>query len=134
MKRNVRVVQINGFRGLFLAIFIVACLIAGFIVFPAFLSMHIWNYLALQTGSMPIINLFEGLLLWGIIALTCVIVNKKNFIISFNSQQELSEEELKTVMNKIKEKGINTGLIVPKDANIQTETSNEKTEVSSEQK
>ncbi len=133
MKKNIRVVQINGFRGLFLAIFIVSCLFAGFIAFPAFLSMHLWNFLAVKTGSMPNINLIEGILLWGIIALTFIIINKRKFIVSFNSQQELTEDELKTVMNKIKDKGIDTGIIVPKDNNFPKEISQEPTEVNSEQ-
>lgn len=130
MKKNVRVIQINGFRGLFLAIFIVACLVAGFIVFPAFLTMHTWNYLSVKTSSFATINIIEGLLLWGIISLSAVIINKRKFIVSFNSQQELSEEELKKVVNKIKSQGINPQIIIPKDINTIQE---EKTEITNEQ-
>ena len=130
MKKNVRVIQINGFRGLFLAIFIVACLVAGFIVFPAFLTMHTWNYLSVKTGSFAPINIIEGLLLWGIISLSAIIINKRKFILSFNSQQELSEEELKKVVNKIKSQGINPQIIIPKDIKTIQE---EKTEINNEQ-
>lgn len=128
MKRNIKVVQINGFRGLLLAIFIVSCLIAGFVAFPALLTMHSWNYLSVRTASFPPINMIEGLLLWGIIALTSIIINKRKFIVSFNSQQELSEEELKKVVNKIKAQGISP--IISKDITANTE---EKTEVTNEQ-
>lgn len=113
MKRNVRVIQINGIRGLLLAVFVTTCLIAGFVVFPAFLTMHIWNYLAITSGSFPTINFYQGILLWAIITFSIYIFNKKKFIVSFNSQQELTDDELKDVISKIKaqsQSGLNLGL------------------------
>lgn len=103
MKKNLRVIQINGFRGLFLTFFVISCLIAGFIAFPAFLLMNIWNFLAVETASFPVINFYEGVLLWGIIILSIFAFCKKKFIVSFNAQQELNENELKNVVSRIKE-------------------------------
>lgn len=102
MKRNVRIIQINGFRGLFLTLFIFSCLIAGFIAFPAFLTMGAWNYLSLKTGSFPVITFQEGVLLWAIITLSIYVFNKKKFIVSFNTQEELTENEVKEVLTRIK--------------------------------
>lgn len=111
MKRNVRVIQINGIRGLLLAIFVATCLIAGFVVFPAFLTMHLWNYLAITSDSFPTINFYQGILLWAIITFSIYIFNKKKFIVSFNSQQELTDDELKDVISKIKaQSGLNLGV------------------------
>lgn len=115
MKKNVRIVQINGFRGLFITLFIIACLAAGFVAFPAFLSMHVWNYLATKTLSFPTISFAEGLLLWGIILMSIFIFNKRKFIVSFNSQQELSDEEIKSVITKIKERAVNHKIIMPEN-------------------
>ncbi len=115
MKKNVRIVQINGFRGLFITLFIIACLAAGFVAFPAFLSMHVWNYLATKTLSFPTIGFAEGLLLWGIILMSIFIFNKRKFIVSFNSQQELSDEEIKSVITKIKERAVNHKIIMPEN-------------------
>lgn len=103
MKKNLRIIQINGFRGLFITLFVVSCLIAGFIAFPAFLSMNLWNLLAVKTASFPLINFYEGVLLWGIIILSIFTFCKKKFIVSFDTQQELNENELKNVVSKIKE-------------------------------
>lgn len=125
MKKNLRVVQINGFRGLFLTLFILSCLIAGFIAFPAFLTMNSWNYLAVTTGSFPAIHFGEGVLLWAIIIFSIFIFNKKKFIISFNSKQELSDDEVKAVISKIKSQKINHHMMVPKDLNVTTETKEE---------
>lgn len=102
MKRNFRVVQIKGFRGLFLSLFIVCCIIAGFIAFPSFIAMNIWNYLALKTSSFPSININEAILLWAIIVFSIYLFNKKKFIVSFNSQQELTEDEVRDVVSKFK--------------------------------
>lgn len=132
MKRNLRVIQINGFRGLFLSLFIVSCLIAGFIAFPAFLSMNLWNYLSLKTGSFPSIGFQEGVLLWAIITFSLYLFNKKKFIVSFNSKQELTEDEVKNVVSKIKSQAIEHKILMPKDFNIKNEE--ELTEVQTESK
>lgn len=100
MKRNLRVIQINGFRGLLLTLFIISCLIAGFIVFPAFLTMNVWNYLAIKTSSFHSINFYGGALLWAIITLSVFTFSKKKFIVSFNAQHEFDENELKDAISK----------------------------------
>lgn len=115
MKKNLRVVQINGFRGLFLALFIVSCLIAGFIAFPSFIAMHTWNYLATKTGSFPSIDFAASLLLWGIIAFSTYLCTKKKFIVSMNTQQELSDDEIREVISKFKSQTINPQMLLPKD-------------------
>lgn len=102
MKRNLKVIQINGFRGLFLTLFIISCLIAGFIAFPALLTMNLWNYLSLRTGTFPAISFYEGILLWAIIAFSIYIFNKRKLIVSFNSQHELSDDEVKDVISSFK--------------------------------
>jgi len=102
MKKNVRVIQINGFRGLFLTVFIISCLIAGFVAFPALLTMHGWNYLALKTSSFPMINFGEGILLWAIIMFSAYLFNKRKFLVAFNSQQELTDDEVRDVLSRIK--------------------------------
>lgn len=107
MKRNLRVVQINGFRGLFLTLFIISCLIAGFIAFPAFLAMNIWNHLAVKISSFPPINFYEGVLLWAIIAFSIFIFSKRKFLVSFSAKQELTDDEVRDVVSRIK--GIREG-------------------------
>lgn len=121
MKKNLRVIQINGFRGILLALFIISCLIAGFIAFPALASMTLWNYLAVKTGSFPSINFYQGILLWAIFVFSAYIFNKKKFIVSFNSKQELTENEVKDVLSRIKE--VNAEIEVNSD---KTETKVEK--------
>lgn len=100
MKRNAKIIQINGLRGLLTALFILTCLAAGFIAFPGFVAMSIWNYFA--SGTIPQINLLQGILLWAIIALTYFIATKQKVAVSFATPRELNEEELKTLMERVK--------------------------------
>lgn len=119
MKKNLKVIQINGFRGIFMAMFIVSCLIAGFIAFPALVTMNLWNYLAIKTGSFPSITFGAGVLLWAIIIFSVYLFNKRKFIVSFSSQQELSEDEVKNVLSRIKSQTHN--MLIPKDINTEIE-------------
>ncbi len=100
MKRNAKIIQINGLRGLITALFIVTCLTAGFVVFPGLVAMSIWNLFAGE--NIPEINLFQGILLWSIIFLTYFIATKQSVAVSFATPRELNEEELKTLMERVK--------------------------------
>lgn len=133
MKRNMRVLQINGFRGIFLALFIVSCLIVGFIAFPSFLAMNIWNYLSAKTSSFPSITFVGGLLLWAIIVVSAYIFNKRRFIVSFNAQQELTEDEVRQVLSKIKKQVINKNELSQELKNL-SENKEEASVISSEHK
>ncbi|MBP7211611.1 hypothetical protein KBA27_02140 [bacterium] len=106
MKKNLHVIQINGIRGMLIAGFIISCLIAGFIAFPALVAMCGWNYISDFTSFIPKINFIGGLLLWGIVAMTIYITKKKKFIVSFRPEQELTEEELQKIVSKIKTQSI----------------------------
>lgn len=117
MKKNFRVVQINGLRGIMIALFVISCLVAGFIVFPAFLTMNVWNYLSVTTASFPLINMYEGALLWAIIVFSTYIFTKRKFIVSFNSEKELTDEEVSQVVAKIKSHTLNNQILHAKDSN-----------------
>ncbi len=133
MKKNFKVLQIKGFRGMLFTIFMTSCIISGFVAFPAFMLMNIWNYFSTQTAFFPLINFGQGVLLWAIIVFSIIVFSKKMFIVSFNAQQELSEDEVKDVMSKIKSQGVNHGILLPKDVNILTKTKEELKEIPSEQ-
>lgn len=99
MRKNAKIIQINGLRGLLVAFFIVTCLAAGFVVFPGFVAMNLWNKFAI---NLPQINLYQGILLWAIVAIIYFITTKQSFAVSFGAPKELSEEELRVLMNRVK--------------------------------
>lgn len=102
MRKNAHVIQISGFRGILLAIFIGCCLIAGFIGFPSFVAMYAWNFAA-NYFAIPTIGLIQGLMLWSIVAITGFIINdRKKYLVAFSPKSQLDEEEMKEIMEKIK--------------------------------
>lgn len=134
MKNNrLRVIQINGFKGLVIAGFIVTCLVAGFVGFPGLVAMVGWNYVATSTLAFPTINFAGGLLLWGIVAFSYIAIRKKHFIVSLHAPQNLSDAEVKEMISKMNEQ--NPSIIMPKSfiqpQPKQKDDDDEKTSVSS---
>lgn len=105
MNRKFSVIKINGFKGILLAVFCIGCLIAGFLIFPGWICMHVWNYIAGFFLQAPIMNIAHGILLWCIIALSVYALNKGELAISFGTTSRISpnEERLREVFSKINE-------------------------------
>lgn len=101
MKKNLNIIKINGLRGLFIALMVVCCLAAGFIGFPGYVAMHIWNFSA-PFFSLPQIGLIQGILLWGIIVAAYFTFRKNKMVVCIKTPQGLSEEELKEVFADMK--------------------------------
>lgn len=102
MKKNLNVIQIKGTRGILMAIGIVSCLVAGFVAFPGWVSMELWNLCANQISNMPAIGLIQGVLLWAIIVASYFTFRKEKVVVCLKSQEGLTEEELKAVFSDIK--------------------------------
>ncbi len=102
MRKNLNVIQIRGIKGLFVAGMIVCCLAAGFIVFPGWVWMHIWNFGASYISNLPSIGLIQGILLWGIILAAYFTFRREKIVVCVRSPKGLSEDELKTVFADIK--------------------------------
>ena len=112
MKKNkLRVIQISGIRGLLSAAFVVVCLIAGFVGFPALVLNKLWNHVADITGTIPYINMFQGLILWAILAVSYLILNKKQrYLVAF--EPKTNRREIKDIINEIKAQSA----AIPKEA------------------
>lgn len=102
MSKGPRIIQITGVKGIVLSMFVVTCLIAGFVVFPAKVAEIIWNYAATNYIAIPQINLAQGVLLWAMTALSIYLLNNKKFAIAFHRPAELSDEEMNILMDRIK--------------------------------
>ena len=102
MKKNLNIIQIKGIKGLIFAGFVVACLAAGFIAFPGWVCMQLWNIIASYTTSIPMIGILQGLLLWGILVVAYMVFRKERVVVCVKTPQGLSEEELKMVLADMK--------------------------------
>lgn len=97
-----KIIQIDGIRGLITAAFIGVCLFAGFAIFPGWVAMNLWNKYLVVPYMFPSLNLFQGVLLWAIAAISYCIVSRKGLAVSFKNSPELSDDELKSIIRKAK--------------------------------
>ena len=102
MKKNLNVIQIKGIKGLIMLVMVGCCLVAGFIVFPGWVAMNIWNMLASLVNNAPSIGIIQGVLLWGIIVASYFTFRKERVVVCMKTPQGLNEEELKAVFADIK--------------------------------
>lgn len=83
-------------------LFIGVCLAAGFVAFPAICAMKLWNYTA-NYAPLPLINFYQGLMLWAITAISIFLINdKKKFIVEFQAPKQLSEKDMQKLMERVK--------------------------------
>lgn len=106
MKKNLNVIQIRGIKGLFIAGMVVCCLFAGFIVFPGWVWMQLWNMVSSYITNIPQIGLIQGILLWGIIIAAYFTFRKEKLVVCVRSPKGLSEDELKAVFADIKKQSL----------------------------
>ena len=106
MRNNLNVIQIRGIRGLIIAGVVVCCLAAGFIVFPGWVAMHLWNITASYIEIIPAIGLIQGVLLWGILIAAYFTFRKNKVVVCLKSPKGLDEEELKEVFADIKRQSV----------------------------
>ena len=102
MKKNLNVIQIKGVKGLIMLVMVGCCLVAGFIVFPGWVAMNLWNVLASLVNNAPSIGIIQGVLLWGIIVASYFTFRKERVVVCMKTPQGLNEEELKAVFADIK--------------------------------
>lgn len=102
MNKNYKVIKINGFRGVLTAIFILGCAVTGFIIFPGWICMNLWNAFVTQTFVFPVMSLLHGSILWVIIALSIYALNNSRSLVGFSSHPTLSEEQIKDIMDRVK--------------------------------
>ena len=85
-----------------MVIFIATCLVAGFIAFPAIMAMNIWNWTA-NYIAIPFINVWQGAMLWAIVAISGFIINEKGkYLVAFSPKSQLSEAEIKKILERVK--------------------------------
>ena len=97
MNRRFNVIQLSGLKGIFFVFFGLGCAAAGFLIFPGWVCMHIWNFIMSYIADMPSMTLLHGIILWCIIALVTFQLIKKDFGISFKSVSP-AEERLKRII------------------------------------
>lgn len=102
MHKRGRIIEIRGFRGLFMAIFIVCCLVTGFTVFPGFVAMKCWNLLVPYVTDMPQMHLLHGIMLWAIVFLIWFAFNGHLPSLHFGCNPAMDDDEIRDFIDAIK--------------------------------
>lgn len=97
-----KIIQIDGIKGLITAVFMGVCLFAGFVLFPGQVAMTLWNKYLVSSFMFPTLDLLQGVLLWSIVAISYCIVSKKGLAVSFKNTPEISDEELDAIIKSAK--------------------------------
>ena len=97
-----KIIQIDGIKGLITAAFMGVCLFAGFVLFPGQVAMNLWNTYLASSFMFPTLDLLQGVLLWGIVAISYCIVSKKGLAVSFKNTPEISDDELDAIIRSAK--------------------------------
>lgn len=129
MNKKFNIIKISGFKGLVIFVFAIGCLIAGFLTFPGWVCMHIWNFFADYFSQMPVMNLFHGMLLWAIIALSFYALNKGDLLISFGTAAPVqrNDERIREIIRQINENNMRI-MNKEKFSNSENTSSSDKTE------
>ena len=137
MKHNMNVIEIRGIRGLIITGGAICCLAVGFIGFPGWIFMHLWNYLASFAIDIPSIGIVQGILLWGIVIASYFAFKKDKFIVCVKSPKGLSEDELKSVFANLKESTkqdiVLQSMLKAREAELKLESENKNTESKTEE-
>ena len=93
-----KIIQIDGFRGLITAAFVGVCLFAGFVLFPGYVAMNLWNQYLVNFLMFPQLSLFQGVLLWGMVFVSYSILTKGRFALSLKHTSGISDAELDSII------------------------------------
>ncbi len=100
-KKGLKIIQISGFRGIFLLCFVLFGLFCGFVVFPVWMTMQVWNYIVVDFLHLPEINAIQGSLMWSIICLLAYMSFKNSFAIRVHSDESIKNDiELKSIVQE----------------------------------
>lgn len=102
MRKNAKIIQISGFRGLIFIAFVAVCLVAGFVVFPGLVGMCLWNNFLSEYLNLPEINILQGILLWSIVALIIYLSGSGRSVVQMKKAAQLNESEIRDLMDRIK--------------------------------
>ena len=58
-----KIIEISGISGLIMLLFSIVCLFVGFVLFPGYLAMTLWNKASSGILGFPVLNIFQGVLL-----------------------------------------------------------------------
>ena len=101
--RKIKVIDISGFRGLLIIIYAVVCIAAGFVLFPAWALMSLWNLMGTYVYNLPHMNLVHGFMLYAIFVLLYLVTNSNKPLLRLTSEK-ISKAQISAIMKDFEDK------------------------------
>ena len=99
-------IEIYGMHWFWLGLFVIICFTAGFIIFPAWVVQHTWNFFAAFINRAYNISLFAATLLWLIISISTYIKTKEKFKISIENGNASIKDNIRQVIREARRNGV----------------------------
>lgn len=103
-RKGFRVIQINGFSGLILAVMVVLVIIGIIFVAPTYGIKFLWNTQVHTRTALPSISFIQATLLWVAGALCASMFFKNKIRLKFKDVSDLSNEEYQRFIEEIEKK------------------------------
>ena len=100
MNKNFKVIQVHGLSGLLILGFVLTGVFCGFVIFPIWVIMNVWNAVIADMLRGPLINYFQASLLWLAVILSLYLVLKNSISIKIQKEEYIGPKE---IINEIKE-------------------------------
>lgn len=103
MNKNFKIIQVHGLSGFLIFGFIAAGIFCGFIMFPIWLIMNLWNIFISNNFHLPVINYFQSLLLWMAVILSLYLILRNSISIKIQKEEDFDYSELKNIVGEFQE-------------------------------
>lgn len=104
MNKNFKVVELSGLSGLLILVFVLTSLFCGFILFPIWILMTLWNYIVGNMMHGAVINYFQSALLWIAIILSFYLLTQYSVSIKIQQEEFSENTDIKEIIGEISEK------------------------------
>lgn len=104
MKKNIKVIEINGLRGMLVVLYGLICAFAGFVVFPAWALMSLWNLCSVYVYNLPKMSIIHGFMLYVVFVLFYFATKSHKSCFGILSATDLSKSNIAAIMKDIDDK------------------------------
>ena len=102
MNKRIKVIEIRGFRGALTVAYMVFCLAGGFLFFPAWVIMSLWNLFSTYVYSLPHMSLIHGFMMYVLFVLLYFATNSDKAAIGISSAK-MSKSHIAALLNDVEE-------------------------------
>ena len=101
--KKIKVINLSGYRGILLVTYAIICAAAGFILFPAWAIMALWNYIGTYIYGLPHMSIIHGFMLYAVLILLYFATSQNKPLLGLSSNN-LSQAQIAALMKEFEDK------------------------------